>query len=196
MAKRQAKLERKTSEVKVKIDISLDGSGKFDINTGIPFFNHMLSQFAKHGYFDLKVNAIGDIDIDFHHTVEDVGLALGEAILDALGEKRSITRFGEAFVPFDETQVFACVDLSGRPHFEFRVQIPKSKVGDFDVELAEEFFKSLTNTLKCNLHIELKYGDNLHHIIEAMFKAVGRALDKATGLDPRSKDIPSTKGKL
>ena len=196
MGKRQAKLERKTSEVKAKIDINLDGSGKFDIDTGIAFFNHMLAQFAKHGYFDLKIKAIGDIDIDFHHTVEDVGLALGETILEALGDKRSITRFGEAFVPFDETLAFACVDLSGRPHFEFRVDIPKSKVGEFDVELAEEFFKSLTNTLKCNLHIELKYGDNLHHIIEAIFKAVGRALDKATAIDPRSKDIPSTKGKL
>lgn len=196
MVKRQAKLERKTTEVKAKIDINLDGSGKFDIDTGIGFFNHMLAQFAKHGYFDLKIKAIGDIDIDFHHTVEDVGLALGESISEALGDKRSITRFGEAFVPFDETLAFACVDLSGRPHFEFRVEIPKSKVGEFDVELAEEFFKSLTNTLKCNLHIELKYGDNLHHIIEAMFKAVGRALDKATALDTRSKDIPSTKGTL
>lgn len=196
MGKRQAKIERKTTEVSARIDISLDGSGKFDIDTGIAFFNHMLAQLAKHGYFDLKIKAIGDIDIDFHHTVEDVGLALGEAIFEALGDKRSITRFGEAFVPFDETLAFACVDLSGRPHFEFRVEIPKSKVGEFDVELAEEFFKSLTNTLKCNLHIELKYGDNLHHIIEAMFKAVGRALDKATTLDPRSRDIPSTKGKL
>ena len=196
MGKRQAKIERKTTEVKARIDINLDGSGKFDIDTGIAFFNHMLAQLAKHGYFDLKIKAIGDIDIDFHHTVEDVGLALGEAISEALGDKRSITRFGEAFVPFDETLAFACVDLSGRPHFEFKVEIPKSKVGEFDVELAEEFFKSLTNTLKCNLHIELKYGDNLHHIIEAMFKAVGRALDKATALDPRSRDIPSTKGKL
>ena len=196
MGKRRAKIERKTTEVKARIDINLDGSGEFDIDTGIAFFNHMLAQLAKHGYFDLKIKAIGDIDIDFHHTVEDVGLALGEAIFEALGDKRSITRFGEAFVPFDETLAFACVDLSGRPHFEFRVEIPKSKVGEFDVELAEEFFKSLTNTLKCNLHIELKYGDNLHHIIEAMFKAVGRALDKATTLDPRSRDIPSTKGKL
>lgn len=196
MGKRQAKIERKTTEVKARIDINLDGSGKFDIDTGIAFFNHMLAQFAKHGYFDLKIKAIGDIDIDFHHTVEDVGLALGEAISEALGDKRSITRFGEAFVPFDETLAFACVDLSGRPYFEFRVDIPKSKVGEFDFELAEEFFKSLTNTLKCNLHIELKYGDNLHHIIEAMFKAVGRALDKATALDPRSRDIPSTKGQL
>ena len=196
MGKRQVKIERKTTEVKARIDINLDGSGKFDIDTGIAFFNHMLAQLAKHGYFDLKIKAIGDIDIDFHHTVEDVGLALGEAISEALGDKRSITRFGEAFVPFDETIAFACVDLSGRPHFEFKVEIPKSKVGEFDVELAEEFFKSLTNTLKCNLHIELKYGDNLHHIIEAMFKAVGRALDKATALDPRSRDIPSTKGKL
>ena len=196
MKQRRATVERATSEVKVNVELNLDGKGKFDIDTGIPFFNHMLSQLAKHGYFDLKVSALGDLDVDFHHTVEDVGLALGDAFLKALGDKKSIRRFGEAFVPFDETLAFASVDLSGRPYLVYRVKVPKSKVGEFDLELGEEFFKSFSNTLLCNLHIELKYGDNLHHMIEAIFKAVGRALDNATGIDPRSCGIPSTKGKL
>lgn len=196
MKQRKAKVERATSEVKVKVELNLDGKGQFDIDTGIPFFNHMLSQLAKHGYFDLKVSAVGDLDVDFHHTVEDVGLALGDAFLKALGDKKSIRRFGEAFVPFDETLAFASIDLSGRPYLVYKVKVPKSKVGEFDLELGEEFFKSFSNTLMCNLHIELKYGDNLHHMIEAIFKAVGRALDNATGIDPRSGDIPSTKGKL
>ena len=182
--------------MKVKVDINLDGEGLFEIDTGIPFFNHMLSQFAKHGYFDLKLSALGDLDVDFHHTVEDVGLALGDAFQKALGDKKSIRRFGEAFVPFDETLAFASVDLSGRPYLVYKVKVPKSKVGEFDLELGEEFFKSFSNTLMCNLHIELKYGDNLHHMIEAIFKAVGRALDNASRIDPRSGDIPSTKGKL
>lgn len=196
MKQRKAIVERATSEVKVKVELNLDGKGQFDIDTGIPFFNHMLSQLAKHGYFDLKVSAVGDLDVDFHHTVEDVGLALGDAFLKALGDKKSIRRFGEAFVPFDETLAFASIDLSGRPYLVYKVKVPKSKVGEFDLELGEEFFKSFSNTLMCNLHIELKYGDNLHHMIEAIFKAVGRALDNATGIDPRSGDIPSTKGKL
>jgi imidazoleglycerol-phosphate dehydratase len=196
MKQRKAKTERVTSEVKVKVDINLDGTGDYEIETGIPFFDHMLSQFAKHGYFDLKISAAGDLDVDFHHTVEDVGLALGDAVLKALGDKKSIRRFGEAFVPFDETLAFASVDLSGRPYLVYRVKVPKSKVGEFDLELGEEFFKSFSNTLLCNLHIELKYGENLHHMIEAIFKAVGRALDNATKIDPRSGGIPSTKGKL
>ena len=196
MSKRKAKVQRKTSEVEVTVDITLDGKGKFEIDTGIPFFDHMLSQFAKHGYFDLKIKAVGDIDVDFHHTVEDVGLTLGDAILKALGDKKGIVRFGEATVPFDETLATANVDLSGRPYLVFNAQIPKSKVGDFDLELAEEFFKSFSNTLLCNLHIELKYGDNLHHMVEAVFKSVGRALDNASKLDPRSNEVPSTKGKL
>lgn len=196
MKQRKARVERATSEVKVKAEINLDGKGRFEIDTGIPFFDHMLSQFARHGYFDLKVSAAGDLAVDFHHTVEDVGLALGEAFLKALGDKRSITRFGEAFVPFDETLAFASVDLSGRPYLVYRVDVPKSKVGEFDLELGEEFFKSFSNTLMCNLHIELKYGENLHHNIEAIFKAVGRALDAASGIDSRSGDVPSTKGKL
>jgi imidazoleglycerol-phosphate dehydratase len=193
---RKARVERKTSEVTVSIDINLDGKGRYDIETGIPFFNHMLSQFAKHGYFDLRIKAKGDIDVDFHHTVEDVGLSLGQAFLKALGDKSGIARFGEAFVPFDETLVFAAVDLSGRPFFVHNVLRQKGKVGDFDVELEKEFFKSLSTSLMCNLHIELRHGDNIHHIIEAAFKAVGRALDRASMIDSRSKAIPSTKGKL
>ena len=196
MKQRKAKTERVTSEVKVKVEINLDGKGVYDIDTGIPFFNHMLSQFAKHGYFDIKISAAGDLDVDFHHTVEDVGLALGDAFLKALGDKKSIRRFGEAFVPFDETLAFASVDLSGRQYLVYKVRVPKSKVGEFDLELGEEFFKSFSNTLMCNMHIELKYGDNLHHMIEAIFKAAGRALDNATRIDPRSSDVPSTKGKL
>lgn len=194
--KRKSVIERKTSEVEVKVDINLDGKGKYDIDTGVPFFDHMLSQFAKHAYFDLKLKAIGDIEVDYHHTVEDVGLALGEAIGNALGDKKGISRFGEANIPFDESLVFSSIDISGRPFLVYNVDLSKGKIGDFDSELAEEFFKSLSNSLKCNLHIELKYGDNLHHIVEAIFKSVARALDKASALDPRSRDIPSTKGKL
>ncbi len=194
--KRQATVNRKTKEVKCSITLNLDGSGKFDIKTGIPFFNHMLEQFAKHGYFDLKIKAIGDTEIDFHHTVEDTGIVLGDAFDKALGDKKGIRRFAHASVPFDDSLVSVTLDLSGRPYFVFRGEIPKSKVGEFDVELAEEFFKSLASSLKCNLHIELKYGTNLHHNIEAMFKAVGIALDEATSIDTRSKAVPSTKGTL
>lgn len=193
---RKTKVKRKTSEVDVSIDINLDGRGSYDISTGVAFFDHMLEQFAKHGFFDLTIKARGDIEIDFHHTVEDVGITLGEAIAKALGDKKGITRFGDSFVPFDECLVFAAVDLSGRPYCVYNFKTPKSKIGVFDTELAEEFFKSFTNSLKCNLHIELKYGDNLHHIVEASFKAVARALDKATSIDPRSNKIPSTKGML
>lgn len=194
--KRQATADRKTKEVKCSVTLNIDGSGKFDIKTGIPFFNHMLEQFSKHGYFDLKIKAIGDTEVDFHHTVEDTGIVLGQVFDKALGERRGIRRFAHSSVPFDESLVSVTVDLSGRPYFVFKGEIPKSKVGEFDVELAEEFFKSLVNSLKCNLHIELKYGTNLHHNIESMFKAVGIALDEATSIDTRSKAVPSTKGKL
>ncbi|MEE9251801.1 MAG: imidazoleglycerol-phosphate dehydratase HisB [Thermodesulfobacteriota bacterium] len=193
---RKAKVTRKTSEVEVNVDITLDGAGSYDIETGIPFFNHMLAQFAKHGLFDLRIRALGDLQVDHHHTVEDVGIALGEAVSKALGEKSGITRFGDCLLPFDETLVNTAVDLSGRPYFVFNAKELSGKVGDFDAELCEEFFKSFSNTLQCNLHIELKYGGNLHHIIEAMFKSVARSLDGAMALDPRSDDVPSTKGRL
>lgn len=194
--KRKARFERKTNEVKVNIELNVDGTGKFEVKTGIPFFNHMLNQFAKHGYFDIKIKALGDIEVDFHHTVEDVGIALGESFEKALGDKKGITRYGHSKIPFDDSLVEVSIDLSGRPYFVFSADIEKGKVGEFDVELAEEFFKSFANSLKCNLHIELKHGNNLHHIIEAMFKATARALDQASMLDGRSKQIPSTKGKL
>ena len=194
--KRQATVDRKTKEVKCSVTLNVDGSGKFDIKTGVPFFNHMLEQFSRHGYFDLKIKTIGDTEVDFHHTVEDTGIVLGEVFNKALGDKKGIRRFAHSSVPFDESLVSVTIDLSGRPYFVFNGEIPKSKVGEFDVELTEEFFKSLSNSLKCNLHIELKYGTNLHHNVEAMFKAVGIALDEATSIDSRSKTIPSTKGKL
>ena len=194
--KRQATADRKTKEVKCSISLNIDGSGKFDIQTGVPFFNHMLEQFSKHGYFDLKIKAIGDTEVDFHHTVEDTGIVLGEVFNKAIGDKKGIRRFAHSSVPFDESLVSVTIDLSGRPYFVFNGEIPKTKVGEFDVELAEEFFKSLSHSMKCNLHIELKYGTNLHHNIEAMFKAAGIALDEATSIDSRSKTIPSTKGKL
>lgn len=194
--KRKAKFERKTAEVKVGVDLTIDGSGIFDIKTGIPFFDHMLGQFARHGCFDLKVKAIGDTEVDFHHTVEDVGIALGNAFRDALGKKEQIVRFAHAYVPFEDTLVFAAVDISGRPCLVFNAEMPKSKVGDFDSELAAEFFKSLANALGCNLHIRLECGKNLHHNIEAMFKACGRALEIASVIDSRRRGVPSTKGVL
>ncbi len=193
---RKAKFERKTTEVKVSVDLNIDGSGVFNIKTGIPFFDHMLSQFARHGCFDLKVKAIGDTEVDFHHTVEDVGLAIGSAFREALGEKKQIVRFAHSYVPFEDTLVFAAVDISGRPCLVFNAKLPKSKIGDFDSELTREFFKSLSNSVGCNLHIRLECGQNLHHNIEAMFKSSGRAFDIATSVDGRYADVPSTKGAL
>ena len=193
---RRALVKRRTSEVSAEIDVDLDGTGKFDIRTGIPFFDHMLSQFAKHGYFDLSVKAEGDIDVDFHHTVEDVGLTLGEAFSRALGDKRGIARYGHAIIPFDDALVVAAVDLSDRPCLVFRGDLPKGKVGEFDVELAEEFFKSFSSSLRCNLHMDVRRGTNLHHAVEATFKALGRSMDAASRMDGRSSDVPSTKGAL
>ena len=195
-AKRKAKFQRKTTEVKVNVDLTVDGSGVFDIQTGIPFFDHMLCQFARHGCFDLKIKAMGDTEVDFHHTVEDVGIALGSAFKEALGDKKRIVRFAHSCVPFEETLVFCAVDISGRPCLVFSADMPKSKVGDFDTELAREFFKSLSNNMGCNMHIRLESGENLHHNIEAMFKSCGRALDLATSVDGRYADVPSTKGAL
>lgn len=193
---RKAKTNRKTAETEISIEIELDGIGAFDIDTGIPFLTHMLSQFAKHGFFDLKIRAIGDLEVDFHHTVEDVAITLGETFLKALGDKKGIVRYGHTIIPFDDTLVQSAVDLSGRSFFVYNVEVEKGKIGKFDFELGEEFFKSLANTLKCNLHIDLIRGANLHHIIEAIFKATARALDVASSIDPRSDALPSTKGKL
>ena len=193
---RIAKVKRETSEVKVDVELNIDGTGIYSIDTGIPFFDHMLEQLSKHGYFDLKIKAVGDTEIDFHHTVEDVGITLGQAFDDALGDKKSIKRYGSSSIPFDETLSSSVIDLCNRPFFVFNVELPSSKVGEFDVELTKEFFQSFANNIKANLHIELKYGGNNHHIIESIFKSVAKSLDSATLIDPRSSSIPSTKGNL
>jgi len=193
---RESIVERKTNEVEVYVKINIDGEGKYKIDTGIPFFNHMLEQLAKHGLFDIEISAKGDTEIDFHHTVEDVGIALGEAFNQALGDKKGINRYGFSSIPFDETLSSSSLDLSGRPFFIFKVEMPSTKVGEFDVELTREFFQSFTNNLKANIHIETKYGTNNHHIIESIFKSIAKSLDVATAYDSRSNSIPSTKGNL
>ena len=193
---RKSVVKRKTSEVDVSVELNIDGKGLYNIDTGIPFFDHMLEQLSKHGLFDLNIKASGDTEIDFHHTVEDVGIALGEAFNEALGDKKSIKRYGSFSVPFDETLSSSDIDLSGRPFFIFDVDLNNGKVGEFDIELTKEFFQSFTNNIKANIHINTKYGSNNHHIIESIFKSVARSLDIATQIDSRSDSIPSTKGNL
>jgi imidazoleglycerol-phosphate dehydratase len=190
-------VERRTSETAITLKIDLDGTGRTDIRTGIPFFDHMLSALARHGRFDLTLAAEGDLAVDFHHTVEDVGIVLGEAVLQALGDRAGLVRYGAARVPMDEALGAAVVDLSGRPFLVFQAPQLRGRLGDFDVDLVREFFQALTNHLRANLHLQVEYGQNLHHMAEALFKAAGRALDQATALDPRIAGIvPSTKGSL
>ncbi len=193
---RTASIERVTKETSIRLSIDLDGSGVGRICTSVPFLDHMLDLFARHGLFDLEIEARGDIDIDFHHTVEDIGIVLGQAIREALGDKKGIRRYGQASVPMDETLASVATDLSGRPYLVYNVSLPKVKIGEFDVELAREFFQALVNNLGANLHINVMYGDNVHHILEACFKGAARALDMATQLDPRIEGVMSTKGKL
>jgi imidazoleglycerol-phosphate dehydratase len=193
---RSAKVARKTKETDITVDLDLDGTGRAAIETGMPFFNHMLDSFSRHGFFDITIHAKGDLDVDYHHTVEDVGLALGQAFKDALGEKHGIRRFGEASCPLDETLAKVVVDLSGRPYLSYNVKIRPGRVGDFDTDLPHEFFAAITNQLGMNLHIDVPRGENPHHIIEACFKAFARAMDMATQIDPRVKGALSTKGTL
>lgn len=193
---RSAEIERSTAETSIKLSLNLDGSGKAAISSSVAFLDHMLNLFARHGLFDLVVEANGDIDIDFHHTVEDIGIVLGEALKRALGGKEGIRRYGQATVPMDETLATAAIDLSGRPYLCFSVPLPKVKIGDFDVELVREFFQALAYTGCLNLHLNLVYGENVHHIVEACYKAFARALDEATRLDDRITGVLSTKGKL
>jgi imidazoleglycerol-phosphate dehydratase len=193
---RSATIERITSETKIKLSLNIDGTGQTAICTSAPFLDHMLNLFARHGLFDLNVEACGDIDIDFHHTVEDIGIVLGDAFKQALGDKKGIRRYGQATVPMDETLASAVADISGRPYLVYHVTLPKVKIGDFDVELAREFFQAFVNHCGMNLHINVMYGDNVHHIIEASFKAVARAMDMATQFDPRVEGVMSTKGVL
>lgn len=193
---RSSELERTTAETRIKLNLNLDGSGKAAISSSVAFLDHMLNLFARHGLFDLTVEANGDIDIDFHHTVEDIGIVLGTAVRQALGDKQGIRRYGFARVPMDETLAEVSLDISGRPYLVYQVDLPKVKVGDFDTELAREFFQAFSNNCGCNLHINLLYGDNVHHIIEACFKAFARALDAATQRDERISGVLSTKGVL
>ena len=193
---RTAKTERKTKETEIAIELDLDGNGNSEIETGMPFFNHMLEIFARHGLFDLKLKAKGDIQIDYHHTVEDVGLTLGQAFKQALGDKAGISRFGEATIPLDEALTQVVVDLSGRPYLAYNVKIRPGRVGDFDTDLPHEFFQAFANQLGMNLHINVSQGENPHHIIEASFKALARAMEKATRVDQRIKGVLSTKGSL
>ncbi|GAB4170897.1 MAG: imidazoleglycerol-phosphate dehydratase HisB [Geothermobacteraceae bacterium] len=193
---RKATINRKTNETDIRVELALDGKGEHAIDTGVPFFDHMLVQIARHGFFDLTIDAKGDLEIDAHHTVEDVGIALGEAFKQALGDKAGIRRYGRGTMPMHEALASVILDFSGRPHLVFNVAIPKAQVGNFETELVEEFFTAFCNHGGVNVHVNLAYGDNLHHIIEAIFKAFARALDEATGLDPRIEGVLSSKGKL
>ncbi|OLS37889.1 imidazoleglycerol-phosphate dehydratase HisB [Bacillus sp. MRMR6] len=194
---RFARIERNTNETQIKLSLDVDGQGRAELETGVPFLNHMLDLFAKHGQFNLTIDAKGDIEIDDHHTTEDIGICLGQALREALGDKRGIKRYGNAFVPMDETLAQVVIDLSNRPHLEIRADFPSQKVGNFDTELVHEFLWKLALEARMNLHVIVHYGKNTHHMIEAIFKALARALDEATTIDPRMKGVlPSTKGML
>lgn len=193
---RRSSVARSTNETQIEMSFNIDGEGKATIETGVPFMTHMLDLFAKHGQFDLTVQAKGDTEIDDHHTTEDIGICLGHVLKEALGDKKGIKRYGNAFVPMDEALAQVVVDLSNRPHLEIRANFPSQKVGTFDTELVHEFLWKLALEARMNLHVIVHYGQNTHHIIEAIFKALGRALDEATAIDPRVKGVPSTKGLL
>jgi len=193
---RSAQIDRTTQETSISIDLRIDGTGQYAVQTPIPFFNHMLELFAKHGLFDLTLKAAGDTAVDYHHTVEDIGICLGQAVRQALGEKKGIRRYGEATAPMDEALARADIDISGRPYLVFHVPALQGKVGDFDLELVEDFFQAFVNNSATTLHISVLSGRNLHHIVESIFKAFARALDAATQIDARVAGIPSTKGTL
>jgi len=193
---RTATVTRGTAETDIRVTLNLDGRGRYEIETGVPFLNHMLEIFARHGFFDLSVRARGDVEVDDHHTVEDVGLCLGQGFREALGDKAGIRRFGEATVPLDEALVTTVVDLSGRPFFVYDVRIEQAKIGSFDVELIHDFLLAFTNQAALNLHVRMASGRNPHHVVEAVFKSLARALDFATQRDPRLSGVLSTKGSL
>lgn len=194
---RRSEITRETSETKITLSINLDGSGKSTLKTGIPFFDHMLELFARHGLYDLEITAEGDLEVDYHHTVEDTGLVLGQAIREALGDKKGIFRYGFFMLPMDETLARVVIDLSGRPYLKYDVQPKSWYVRDFNLALVEEFFRAFTNSLGANVHASVLYGDEPHHLAEALFKCLARALNAATSMDPaRGGQLPSTKGKL
>lgn len=193
---RTAKIERQTAETKIALTLNLDGSGVSEVDSGVGFLDHMLTLFAKHGLFDLTVHCQGDIEVDAHHTTEDIGICLGQAFAQALGDKHGITRYGHVVLPMEETLVTVAVDLSGRQYVVFNAPIPAPKMGSFDSELVEDFWYAFASQAMCNYHALLHYGRNSHHIAEALFKASARALRMATTIDPRQPGVPSTKGKL
>ena len=193
---RTTSISRTTSETDIAVTLNLDGSGRSDIDTGIGFFDHMLRSFAKHGFFDLTVQVKGDLEVDCHHTIEDTGIVLGEAIKKAVGDKKGIRRYGSFALPMDETLVLTALDLSGRPYLCFDADFTVDRVGEFDTEMVREFFYAISYSCGMNLHIRQLAGQNNHHIIEAIFKSFAKALDEATGYDPRIKDVLSTKGTL
>lgn len=195
-APRKAQVKRDTLETQIEVEIDLDGDGNSDLNTGIPFLDHMLDQIARHGLVDLSIRAKGDLHIDAHHTVEDIGITLGQALSQAIGDKRGIRRYGHAYVPLDEALSRVVVDFSGRPGIEYQVEFNRARIGDFDVDLFFEFFQGLVNHAGITLHIDSLRGRNAHHIAETIFKATGRALRMAAEPDPRVQGIPSTKGAL
>jgi imidazoleglycerol-phosphate dehydratase len=195
-SKRQSKKHRKTSETEISLTLGLDGKGGAKVKTGIPFFDHMLNLFAKHGLFDLEVKAKGDLEVDLHHTVEDVGIVLGQALATALGKKEGIRRYGAAYVPMDETLARVVVDLSGRPYLELRGLNRRGRAGNFPAQLVEEFLRALSVQGGMNLHAEILYGRDVHHQIEAIFKALARALQDAVTRDSRVRGVPSTKGRI
>jgi imidazoleglycerol-phosphate dehydratase len=194
MKGRTATISRNTSETKVSVTLNLDGTGNGNIETGVQFLDHMLNLFAKHGIFDLDISCIGDLGVDAHHSVEDIGICLGSALEKALGDKKGIVRFAHAYFPMDETLVRVVVDLSGRPYLVYNVNVEREHVGALESDLIEEFWKAVVTHARLNVHIELLYGRNTHHIFEAMFKAAARALSLATRIDPRVQGVPSTKG--
>ena len=196
MTKRTATISRKTKETQIRLELNLDGAGRAEAHTGVGFFDHMLDLLARHSLIDLNIDAKGDLEVDAHHTVEDVGIVLGQAIEKSLADKRGIFRYGWAIVPMDESLAQVAIDLSGRPAFVFHVKFKGPLIGEFPVELVEEFFKALATNAKMNLHITVPYGTNNHHISEAIFKATAKALRQAVSHDPRNADVPSTKGSL
>ena len=193
---RRAEIERKTAETQISIKLNLDGEGKCDIATGIGFLDHMLTLLAKHSFMDLTVKAKGDLEVDSHHTVEDIGIVLGEALQEALGDKSGIHRYGNCFIPMDETLAQVCLDFSGRPFLVFGAEIPKIQLGNYDAEMTEDFFRAVAMHCGLTLHIRVLYGSNVHHIIEAIFKAFARAVAEAASVDPRVKGVMSSKGVL
>lgn len=194
---RIATLSRKTAETDITLTLAIDGQGKSTVNTGVPFFDHMLTLFAKHGLFDLEVKCVGDVAVDYHHTVEDVGIVLGEAFKQALGQKLGIRRYGFFLLPMDESLARVVVDIGGRPHLVYEATAPTMFVRDFNIILVKEFCRAFSNALGANLHVKLEYGEEPHHVAEAIFKGLARALDVATQVDPRSAgQLPSTKGKI